>query len=81
MTLKMKVDGRVQETEVAHLADASAVYSRYRDASGLGASALPDGKVYIGGRMVARVSYNGNVWRPEPWQPGAQPLLRVGGLA
>lgn len=26
------------------------------------------------GRIVARVSYNGTVWGPEPWRSGAVPL-------
>lgn len=56
-------------------AEASAVYSAARDASGEGASTFRDGVVKdANGRTMARVSYNGRVWPPGPYVEGAVPL-------
>ena len=80
MTLKFTAAGQAVSLPVADLAEGSAAYNLYRKESGLGASHLSGGRVFSGRALVARVSYNGNVWRPEGWKPGAEPLLRVGGL-
>lgn len=48
--------------------EASALFGRYRDQYGLGASDLHDrcGNIYANdGTLVARVSYNGRVWNPQ----------------
>src|SRR5688572_7788758 len=59
---------------VANLADASARYQRFRGSKL--SSRVPDGFVTdASGTRVARVSYNGRVWAPDPWQPGAEPIL------
>jgi hypothetical protein len=72
---------------VKDLAEASKLFQRYRDQHGFGGSAarLRCGYVYEGdpevpGRhnMVARVSYNGRVWGPGPWQGlHAKPLMEA----
>jgi len=46
---------------VRDLAEASRAYQEVRDASGLGASKFPEGRVVIDGNAY-RVSYNGRVW-------------------
>ena len=46
---------------VRDLVDASHVYQEERDASGLGASKFPEGRIAIDGKTY-RVSYNGRVW-------------------
>ena len=52
------------------------MYCAARDASGFGASAVPDGRIVTAsGRLVARISYNGRVWPPEPWHAGQRPLF------
>lgn len=50
--------------KVATLADASAIYQRYRDESGEGASTFPDGKLAVGARSL-KISYNGRIWDGE----------------
>ncbi|MFB0874995.1 MULTISPECIES: hypothetical protein [unclassified Sphingobium] len=55
-------------------ADVSRRFCARRDASGLGASSFPDASILRDGRPVARVSYNGRVWPPGPWDPASQPL-------
>lgn len=47
---------------------ASAVFQRYRDENGIGASDLKQncGNIYASdGKLVARVSYNGRIWDPQ----------------
>mgnify|MGYP003331284212 CR=1 FL=1 len=62
--------------QVDSLRQASDMYCAARDASGMGASRVPEAMVLdAGGTPVARISYNGRVWPPEPWRPGMQPLL------
>ena len=48
--------------EVADYADASRIYSELRDRSGLGASRMPEGRIYRDETLVATLSYNGKVW-------------------
>lgn len=61
--------------QVESLARASEMYCTARDASGDGASKVPEAKVVTAdGRPVARISYNGRVWPPAPWFDGMQPL-------
>lgn len=56
-------------------ADASRLYEARRDASGEGASTFDDGHIVDAeGREVARISYNGRVWAPGPYDPQAEPL-------
>ena len=62
-------------TFVSDFAHASATYSALRDASGQGASTYVDGAILYDGVTVARVSYNGKVWAPEPWKSGAIPIF------
>lgn len=37
-------------------------------------------EIMEGGKVVARISQNGNVWPVEEWFPGMEPLVRVSGL-
>ncbi|MBQ4855653.1 hypothetical protein IMW82_13325 [Rhodanobacter sp. B2A1Ga4] len=60
---------------VRDLYDASAVYQGERDSSGAGMSTWLEGQIYLGTEYVARVSYNGRVWRTKPWVDGDVPLL------
>ena len=50
--------------EVVDYAEASRSYSALRDRSGLGASRMPEGRIYDAGttKLVATLSYNGKVW-------------------
>jgi len=49
--------------EVASFARASAMFCAARDASGLGASAVPGADIVDEhGTFVARISYNGRIW-------------------
>lgn len=57
------------------LVAASLLFSQLRDVWDEGSSTFPDGRITSGHKLLARVSYNGCVWPPEPWTPGATPLL------
>lgn len=64
------------------LREASAIYCRERDKSGLGASRWPEREVYddslpTGEDIVARISYNGRVWAPGEWKPGVEPIMEA----
>lgn len=65
---------------IVDFADASAKYSAIRNASGLGGSRLPEGKIYQAGEVVARVSYNGRVWKAGEWKAGERPLYDPNGF-
>lgn len=54
--------------------EASDFYAARRDHSGLGASRFPDASVLLAGIPVGRISYNGRIWPPIPWQPDVQPI-------
>ena len=61
---------------VVDLAEASARYQRFRGTKS--SNHVPEGFVRdAGGSGLARVSYNGRVWAPSPWQPGAEPILEA----
>ena len=53
---------------VASLVDASAECLAYIERNGLGGGNWTGGEVRDGGEEIGRVSYNGRVWPPEPWQ-------------
>lgn len=61
--------------QVADLKQASEMYCAARDASGYGASKVPEGRIVTAdGRAVGRISYNGRVWPPQEWHPDMVPL-------
>jgi len=57
-------------------AELSAIYSGLRDAAGLGASRFPTPAIReVGFPMPGyRFSYNGRIWRNQPWTPDATPI-------
>lgn len=72
--MRLFIEGRLSR-EVATLQEASVRYEAVRDESGEGASTFPDGDVLdADGRSIARISYNGRVWPPGPYDPAATPL-------
>lgn len=56
----LNIPGRLEDTQVANFAEASALYAKLRDESGEGMRSWPDG-IYYGCRQY-RISYNGKVW-------------------
>lgn len=64
------------------VADFAAASARYEQARGTrGASRMPQGRITDErGVDVARVSYNGRVWAPGPWQSGDEPLYDKNGF-
>lgn len=54
------------------IAEASAIYARERDASGLGFSRFPEGRITPGNLCV---SYNGKVWASSKHVSGAAPVF------
>jgi hypothetical protein len=71
--MNLKIGSRMS-VQVSGFAEASHVYAELRDASREGASTFPDGVVFDGNRMVARVSYNAKVWLPGPTE-GQTPIF------
>jgi hypothetical protein len=69
----LKIGARAS-IEVGSFAEASLVYAEHRDASFEGASTFPDGTIFDGNRMIARVSYNAKVWLPGPAE-GQTPIF------
>lgn len=57
--------------------EASGIYCGLREQTGLGASSFPCGWVRADGVPIARVSYNGRVWRPGPWVLGDTPICEA----
>lgn len=70
--MKLKIKGKAYE--VATLEEASKLYEKLRDASGLGASRWPSGSVFEGRELAATISYNGRVWPPGNWTADSVPL-------
>ena len=54
--------GRRFKGEVDSFEAASEIYSNIRDESYEGASTFPNGKIKLGSKIVADISYNGRVW-------------------
>lgn len=63
--------------EVADFAAASAACMEYIRAHDLGGGNWTGGEVRDGGKVVARVSYNGRVWGPGKWKVGDKPIWPV----
>jgi|GEM_PF-4140219 len=55
------------------IADARDLWNEIRESKGFGASRQCGADVLKGGKVVARVSYNGRVWEPVEW-PHAKEL-------
>lgn len=54
-----------EKKQVETLAEASKAVRKFIDDFLLGSSTWTGGKVYVGRKQVARVSYNGRVWEPN----------------
>lgn len=68
---------RSQWVRVESFAEASEACRAFIREHTLGSGNWSGGTVRSGsvrGRIVAVVSYNGRVWRPEPWTPESRPL-------
>ena len=61
---------------VSSLQAASDLFEAKQDRLG---KIIRSAEVYENGALVARISQNGNVWPPEDWFNGQQPLIRVSG--
>ena len=67
-------------TDAEQYEEASNIVRGYIQVGDMTSSAWTGGRIRAeaetvrGGRIVARVSYNGKVWGPEPWQAGVVPL-------
>ena len=60
------------------LRDAQIAYIGAREASELGASRFMPGEVFDeAGQHVARISYNGRLWAPEPLEAGKPPVAEA----
>lgn len=49
------------------------VYLGWVHQHGYGASKAGDGQLTVDGQPLARISYNGRMWRPGPWRSNAVP--------
>jgi hypothetical protein len=54
--------------------EASSLYCDRRDASGLGRSEYPQGRILLAGIAVGQISYNGRIWPLCEWRPGLEPI-------
>ncbi|WP_231736705.1 hypothetical protein [Sphingobium sp. CCH11-B1] len=63
------------ELAAANWAEASGLYCERRDRSGLRATMFPEALLLIAETPVGRISYNGRIWLPGEWEPGAEPLF------
>lgn len=80
----MVLKHRKQTFFVKDFAEASAIFDGLRDESGEGGSTFGEGRIYDdAGKMIARISYNGRVWKAGPWKDGDVPLYdnRTAGAA
>lgn len=60
------------------LEETQRAYIVARNASGLGASQFSDGDVFDEkNTRVARISYNGRLWRPEPWSASSKAVAEA----
>ncbi len=68
----MKIRGRTYSGQ--SFSEMSATFCAIRDRLGVGSSRLADVFITDNGEKIARISYNGRVWAPEPWVSGMVPL-------
>ena len=70
MCLTLKIGARYI-TQVDSFEAASRKFQSIRDGADLGASQMPEGRIYdASGVQIASISYNGRVWHavPDAWQ-------------
>jgi hypothetical protein len=78
LTLTTRFGRHRATTAVTSLEDASRVFAELRDRHETPSSRAADGVVTDrDGRTVAIVTYNGRVWGPDGWRPGAMPLVEA----
>lgn len=70
--MHMKIRGKTYSG--ASFAEMSKTYCDIRDRLGFGASRFNEVFITEDGKRIARISYNGRVWSPEPWVSGMAPL-------
>ncbi len=72
--MQMKVGPKLYP--INSFAEASAMFAKARDASGMGASEIPTPLIFDGAKQVAYVSYNGRVWEgsPQTWSKTSKML-------
>lgn len=72
----IEVEGEI--TALRHMLTLDACQRAYidlRETSTLGASSFGEGNVFDEmGQHIARISYNGRLWEPLPWNPEQKPL-------
>lgn len=73
MTMTLTIGRRFSAT-VDSFEAASQLYASKRNASGLGGSKWPTGRIVRDGQTIALVSYNSKVWPPEEWTSSSTPL-------
>ncbi|MBV6635495.1 MAG: hypothetical protein KI788_06295 [Mameliella sp.] len=85
--LRIEVDCPIEgpciiwENSLMDLEEVQRAYVRRRNAFGLGASGFSSGQVFDErGQHIARVSYNGRLWRPWPWSTDMEPLAEAPAL-
>jgi hypothetical protein len=84
MTMILTIPGRITRSfREGDFAGTSRTYSEARDASGEGASTFPVGIIRDrNDRPIARVSFNGRIWRLDPDKPdGGGTLIYCPGSA
>lgn len=75
MSYTIKLRGKVYT--VNSFKDASDLFESKQDRMG---KIIRSADVMQGGKIVARISQNGNVWPPQEWYVGMEPLYRAVGV-
>lgn len=70
--------GRKRSVDVKDFAEASKVCREFIERNGLGGGNWNGGEIREGGKIIARVSYNGRVWPDEPFTVEQKPLWPEG---
>lgn len=76
MPLTIKLRGKTHTVD--SLRAAAELFEAKQDRLG---KIIRSAEVCDGDKLVARISQNGNVWPPEEWFPGQEPLIRMSAIA
>lgn len=61
---------------VGNIAEARDLWNRIRDAEDFGFRRQAETIVMSGGEAIARISYNGRVWEPGPWETAREIVMQ-----
>lgn len=68
---------RNETIEVKSLMQAQEVWIAARNKNKWLASEVPGVYIYVQGKKIARISYNGRIWSPERWTASSKLILEA----